>query len=69
MIVESGDYEYEVEGEVIKLIHGELPAVRWTCGSCKEDACTIFYDPEEEEKIVECENCAACNLVHKGAQA
>jgi hypothetical protein len=56
---------YEVSGEVIKLIHGELPAVRWTCGSCGEDSCTIFFDPEEQEKIVECESCSATNLVKK----
>jgi len=43
-----------------------LPAVRWTCGKCGEDACTIFYDPEETEKIVECETCSAANLVRKG---
>jgi hypothetical protein len=63
----DGAYEYEVEGEVIKLIHGELPAVRWTCGKCGEDAATIFYVPEEMEKIVECENCEASNLVRRGA--
>jgi hypothetical protein len=57
--------EYEVSGEVIKLIHGELPAVRWTCGSCGEDSCTIFFQPEEQEKIVECETCNATNLVRR----
>ena len=57
--------EYEVSGEVIKLIHGELPAVRWTCGSCGEDSCTIFFQPEEQEKLVECESCGASNLVRK----
>jgi DNA-directed RNA polymerase subunit RPC12/RpoP len=56
-------YDFEVEGEVIKMIHGELPAVRWTCGGCGEDACTIFYRSEEEEKLVECESCSAGNLV------
>ena len=56
---------FEVTGEVIKMIHGELPAVRWTCGKCGEDACTIFYEPEEEEKIVKCETCASANLVRK----
>jgi hypothetical protein len=59
--------DYEVSGEVIKLIHGELPAVRWTCGSCGEDSCTIFFQPEEEEKTVECEFCGAVNLVRKEA--
>ena len=57
--------EYEVSGEVIKLIHGELPAVRWTCGSCGEDSCTIFFQPEEQENIVACEFCGATNLVRK----
>ena len=36
------EYDHEVEGEVIKLIHGEYPAVRWTCGGCNEDTATIF---------------------------
>jgi hypothetical protein len=62
-------YEYEVEGEVIKLIHGELPAVRWACGRCGEDAATIFYNPEDTEKLVECENCEAANLVRRGPAA
>ena len=57
--------DFEVSGEVIKLIHGELPAVRWTCGNCGEDSCTIFFDPEEQEKIVECEFCSATNLVKR----
>ena len=57
--------DFEVSGEVIKLIHGELPAVRWTCGNCGEDSCTIFYDAEEREKLVECESCSATNLVKK----
>jgi hypothetical protein len=62
----EGEYDYEVAGEVIKLIHGELPAVRWACGRCGEEAATIFYDPEESAKAVECEDCQAVNLVHKG---
>ena len=57
---------YTVRGEVIKMIHGELPAVRWTCGKCGEDACVIFYDPEAEERLVECESCDAENLVRRG---
>jgi hypothetical protein len=60
------DPTFEVSGEVIKMIHDELPAVRWKCGKCGEDACTIFYDPTETEKIVECETCSAANLVRKG---
>jgi hypothetical protein len=60
------DYDHEVRGEVIKMIHGELPAVRWTCGNCGEDACTIFYDPGAEEVLAECETCNAQNLVRKG---
>jgi len=63
--MENRDYDYEVEGEVIKMIHDELPAVRWTCGGCGEDACTIFYETEESEKIVECEACRASNLIHR----
>ena len=59
------DYDYEVRGEVIKMIHGELPAVRWTCGKCGEDSCTIFYEPEAEEILVACETCEAKSLVHK----
>ena len=61
--MQGSKYDFEVEGEVIKMIHGELPAVRWTCGGCGEDACTIFYASEEEEKLVECESCNASNLV------
>ena len=60
------DQHYRVDGEVIKLIHGELPAVRWSCGNCGEDACTIFYEPDVDEKLVECESCEATNLVRKG---
>ena len=59
----EGDYEFEVEGEVIKMIHDELPAVRWTCGNCGEDACTIFYEAKDKEKMVECESCNAITLV------
>jgi len=40
--MEASGYDFEVQGEVIKMIHGELPAVRWTCAGCGEDACTIF---------------------------
>lgn len=61
--MENRDYDYEVEGEVIKMIHGELPAVRWTCGGCGEDACTIFYQAEDKEKLVECASCDATNVV------
>ena len=59
------DHEYEAQGEVIKMIHDELPAVRWTCAGCGEDACTIFYEPEESEKVVECETCNATVLVRR----
>ena len=55
--------EFKVQGEVIKMIHGELPAVRWTCGNCGEDACTIFYEPQENEKLVECGFCGRSNTV------
>jgi len=58
--------DFEVQGEVIKLIHGELPAVRWTCGKCGEDTCTIFFEADTTEKLVECETCNAVTLVHKG---
>ena len=61
--MEDSVYDYEVEGEVIKMIHGELPAVRWTCGGCGEDACTIFYDTDVRAKTVECESCGATNSV------
>jgi hypothetical protein len=57
-------YDHKVSGEVIKMIHGELPAVRWTCGKCGEDACTIFFDAVEE-KLIECESCGASNLVER----
>ena len=63
--MEDPRYDYKVEGEVIKMIHDELPAVRWTCGGCGEDACTIFYEPEAPQQIVECDLCHATNLVHK----
>lgn len=59
------NHDYEVAGEVIKMIHTELPAVRWTCGNCGEDACTIFYEPEAPDKTVECDYCDALNLVKK----
>jgi ribosomal protein S27E len=58
-------HDYEVEGEVIKMIHAELPAVRWTCGGCGEDSCTIFYQPNAQNELVECESCGASNLVRK----
>jgi len=61
-MTDEQDNEHEVAGEVIKLIHGELPAVRWTCASCGEDACTIFYE-KEDQQFVECEACGASNLV------
>jgi hypothetical protein len=63
--MEDRQYDYEVEGEVIKMIHDELPAVRWTCGGCGEDACTIFYEPEAHENVVECDSCHAYNLVRR----
>lgn len=66
--MEDPGYDYKVEGEVIKMIHDELPAVRWTCGGCGEDACTIFYEAEANEKIVECESCDRTNLVQKPFQ-
>ncbi len=62
-------YDCQVQGEVIKMIHGELPAVRWTCGNCGEDACTIFYEPDAEHNVVECQSCNASNLVRKGLTA
>jgi hypothetical protein len=61
--MEDPSYDYEVEGEVIKMIHEELPAVRWTCGECGEDACTIFYEPGLQSKPVTCESCDTSNLV------
>lgn len=61
--MEDPSYDYKVKGEVIKMIHDELPAVRWTCGGCGEDACTIFYEPGESNKTVECASCDATNLV------
>jgi len=61
----SDDY-LEARGEIIKMIHGELPAVRWTCGNCGEDSCTIFYEPEAEVTLAECETCKAQILVRKG---
>ena len=58
-------YDHETEGEVIKMIHGELPAVRWTCGGCGEDSCTIFYNLDETEMVTVCAFCGANNLVHR----
>ena len=66
MVEEDRGNSYEVFGEVIKMIHGELPAVRWTCGGCGEDACTIFYEPEESRVQVECENCGCENRIGIG---
>ena len=63
MVKEDRADLYEVPGEVIKMIHGELPAVRWTCGGCGEDACTIFYEPSESHVQVECENCGCENRI------
>jgi hypothetical protein len=62
--VTIAEYDYETDGEVIKLIHGEYPAVRWTCGGCYEDRATIF-EPQVTEMIIECENCEAVNLVRR----
>ena len=62
-VMEDSVYDYEVEGEVIKMIHDELPAVRWTCGGCAEDACTIFYEPEVRLQTVRCESCGATTLL------
>jgi len=64
--MEDQGFEYTVDGEVIKMIHGELPAVRWTCGKCGNDACTIFYEPEASELTVECESCSTANLIRRG---
>jgi hypothetical protein len=59
------NHDFEVQGEVVKMIHDELPAVRWTCGGCGEDACTIFYETEADAKTLECESCHASNLVRR----
>lgn len=61
--MEDRSYDYIVEGEVIKMIQDELPAVRWTCAGCGEDACTIFYEPDARDKVVDCEFCGATILV------
>ena len=63
--MENDGYDFEVRGEVIKMIHGELPAVRWTCGGCGEDSCTIFYEPEATQLPADCEFCGARGLVHR----
>jgi hypothetical protein len=62
-VMSESKHEYEVSGEVIKLIHGELPAVRWTCGGCGEDSCTIFYEAETVQKLICCEYCGSSNRV------
>jgi len=61
------EYDYEAEGEVIKMIHDELPAVRWVCGVCGEDTCTIFYETHALETLAECEHCRAVHLVRRPA--
>ena len=66
-MTDDQSYDYEVQGEVIKMIHDELPAVRWTCGSCGEDSSTIFYDSEAIELVTECGFCGAKSLVHQRA--
>ena len=62
-MIDDQDYDFEVQGEVIKMIHDELPAVRWTCGGCGEDASTIFYQPRDNAKRVECEFCEKISLL------
>ena len=64
----SAAYDHEAQGEVIKMIHDELPAVRWTCGGCGEDSCTIFYEAEATELVVECSYCGASSLVRQVAK-
>jgi hypothetical protein len=63
--MEASGYEFEVQGEVIKMIHGELPAVRWICRGCGEDSCTIFYDTEATDLVTECGFCGAGSLVRR----
>lgn len=65
--MEASGYDFEVQGEVIKMIHGELPAVRWTCGGCGDDSCTIFYEREATEMVVECGYCGVSSLVRRAA--
>ena len=65
MTQSPNSHDFEVQGEVIKLIHGELPAVRWTCGKCGEDSCTIFFEAGSTEELVTCETCDCVTLVHK----
>ena len=65
MTSDESTSDFEVQGEVIKLIHGELPAVRWTCGKCGEDTCTIFFEADATERLVECETCSSVTLVRK----
>jgi hypothetical protein len=62
-VMGEDDVPSDVEGEVIKMIHDEFPAVRWTCAACDADSCTIFYDPQESEKIVACDFCEARHRV------
>lgn len=57
-------HDFVVQGEVIKLIHDEFPAVRWACGGCGEDTATIFEVGEIERAVI-CEYCDARNLVRK----
>jgi hypothetical protein len=61
----DGEHHSTVLGEVIKLIHGDLPAVRWTCNTCGEDSCSIFFEPEVTERQIECETCNSITLVRK----
>lgn len=61
---ENPEYDFEVRGEVIKMIHDELPAVRWTC-QCGEDSCTIFYDREASETVAECDYCHRSARIHR----
>ena len=63
--MDEDEVQYEVEGEIIKMIHDEFPAVRWTCGACDTDSCTIFYEPQESEKLVTCEFCQAAHRIKK----
>ncbi|HEY6328620.1 MAG TPA: hypothetical protein VI756_04715 [Blastocatellia bacterium] len=56
--------QFRTIGEVIKEFPGEVVAIRWTCGECAEDTCTVF-EAGVDEKIAECQFCDAATAVRR----
>ena len=65
------DYNHEVTGELLKLIHGELPAVRWSCrtGVCHNCETTLIagsvdYSPDPVEPPADGSALICCSQPH-----